>query len=88
MQFQKIYLLIPRPLNFADASIFLAKNQHFFSKNSGITQINSIRAVLDNFLVLFSGFINENGSFIDHAFGSWLQDGCKLAINRKKTIKQ
>ena len=38
--FRKKYLLVPRPLNFADGS---------FGKNSTFTQGNSIRAVLDIF---------------------------------------
>ena len=53
MQFQKIYILVPRPLNFADISIFLAKNQHFFGRYSTFTQSNSIRAVLEIFQFCF-----------------------------------
>ena len=46
------------PLNFADVSIFSAKNQRFLSKKSIFTQSNSVGAVLEIFQ-LFSLFVKQ-----------------------------
>ena len=49
MQFQKVYLLAPEPLNFADVSNFST----FLGKNSTFTT----ESYVGDFLVLFSFFV-------------------------------
>ena len=49
MQFQKIYLLVPDPLNFADARIFFCNKSASFGQDSAFTQSNSMRNLLETF---------------------------------------
>ena len=76
-------------LNFFDASIFYAKNQHFLTKK--VTLLKAIVwELLGLFLlVLFSVFVrqkvtvNANVSFTDYASGIRFPNCSKLAKNRK-----
>ena len=43
-----MYLFVPGPLDVADVSVFLQKI-NIFSKNSSLTQSNSMRAMLEVF---------------------------------------
>ena len=76
-------------LNFADVGIFSAKKSAYFGKNNNFTQSNSVGAVFEIFLFLFSVFvrqkitINENVSFTDYALGIGLPHRSKLSINRR-----
>ena len=87
MQFQKIYLLVPRSPNFADVSIF-CKKLAFFVQKSTFTQSNIVKAVID-FIVLFSVFLRQkvtiNGkvTFADFVSGIRSLDCSKLAKNPK-----
>ena len=84
--YERIYLLVPRPLNFADVRIFAKKT--FFNKNSAFIQGKSMRAVLDIFRSVFS-FVrqkvanNQNVGIIDHASGVRVPDCSKSTINQK-----
>ena len=73
-------------LNFANVSIFLAKNS---KKKSPSTQSNGMRAVLEIFSHVFGsckikGYtINENVSFRDHTSRIRFPDCSKFTINRR-----
>ena len=68
--------------------MIFCKKLAFSDKNATFTYESCVR----DFLFLFSVFVkskvivNENVSFIDHASGIRLLDGCKLAINSKKAM--
>ena len=72
IQFQKIYLLVPKVLLILLMSAFFGKIRTF-------TQSSSVRAVLEIFKVT----INENINFTDYASGIWLPNCSKLAKNQK-----
>ena len=88
MQFQKIYLLVPGPPNFADVSIFLQKISVFCPKKYLYSKQYCESCVID-FIVLFSVFLIEkvtiNGkvTFEDFVSGIWPPDCSKLAKNPK-----
>ena len=72
IQFQKIYLLVPKVL-------LILLMSAFFGKIKTFTQSSSVRAVLEIFKVT----INENINFTDYASGIWLPNCSKLAKNQK-----
>ena len=88
MQFQKIYLLVPRPPNIADASIRLQKISVFCPKTYLYLKQQCESCVRD-FLVLFAVFVRQKATitgyiiFGDSASGIRLLDCSELAKNPK-----
>ena len=70
-------------LNFADISIFFAKNLPFFIQKSTFTQSNSVRAVLEIVWFCFQFLFTENITFADSLSGILPPDCSKLAKNLK-----
>ena len=87
--FRKYTFQCLAPLNFADVSIFLQKNQRFLSKKVLYSK-QQCQSCVRNFLVLPSIFVRtkvtviENITFADSVSGIWPPDCSKLAKNPKK----
>ena len=89
MYFQKIYFLVPRPLQFCWCQHFLQKLA-FLLQKSIFTQSNSVRDVLEVFQVCFHFLykkkvtVTENITFAESVSGIWSSECSKLAKNPER----
>ena len=73
-----------------NSPLILLMSPIFFAKNLHLEMVQLLKAVVQDFLVLFKGSIrykvtiNENVTFIDHVSGIRLPDSCKFLVNQKK----